>query len=151
MKNIKAAVAGVVLASVMLFGGCSTEPPTTAQCIEQSLTMERGFDCIEKDLDQRMSSAPAIPTDVGNMDKPVVRQRPEGTTDPVVTRTPASKPSSSVDWSSGAPKDWQDQIGLFYAQGNCDDIENAIVSLPQEDSDIQNMIVEQSKIFGCRN
>ena len=142
--KIKAAVAAVITAGILL-GGCSSEPQSTKDCVQQAQTVDGSLDCIQKDMDKRMSSAPAMPTAIEDMDKPVA------TSEPVETKTEAPvAPKKAVDWSAGAPKDWQDQIDVFGIHNDCKSIESAIMSLPQKDMDIQSLIVEQSKIYGCR-
>ena len=143
MKNIKAAVAAVITAGILL-GGCSSEPQSTKDCVQQAQTVDGSLDCIQKDMDKRMSSTPAMPTAIEDMDD-------SATQTPVETKTEAPvAPKKAVDWSAGAPNDWQDQIDVFGINNDCKSMESAIMSLPQKDADIQSLIVEQSKIYGCR-
>lgn len=142
MKNIKAVAAAVITAGILL-GGCSSEPQSTKECIDQAQTMDKGLDCIDKDIQQKVENAPN-PADKVNeqMTSPA----------PVETKTeaPVAPKKTNVDWSAGAPEDWQDQVDVFGINNDCKSMENAIISLPQKDADIQSMIVQQSKIFGCR-
>lgn len=116
------ATAAIVLVAALLTGGCTYAPPQSAEdCMKGGLDLKGTMECLNTFGAQISSSTAAMPTG-----------RPK------------------VDWSAGAPADWERQIDRMAIVQDCAGIESAIATLPAADRAIQARLIGKSEVFHCR-